>query len=418
MWVEKTQKKVEILQKDIYFLLQFDYLHYLCRKFAKIHNMAQGLTKIKYPVGIQTFEKIREGGYIYVDKTDFVYQLASEGCFYFLSRPRRFGKSLLISTFKAYFSGKKELFEGLAIDKLEKDWTACPVLHIDLNSGLYSSVENLRNTLAIHLNGWEKTYGVGKDERDPGERFAGVIERAYEKTGQKIVILVDEYDKPLLQNIDNKELQEDIRKEMKAFFSQIKSKDEFIRFGFFTGVTKFSKVSIFSDLNNLTDISLNKQYERICGISKQELTDVFKQGIQEMAEDYQVDYDTMLTKLQEKYDGYHFSEGMTDIFNPFSVLNALRGQKLGDFWFESGTPTFLIKLIRNNRQKLEKLETIEMKERDLMNVGNMLDCPISMLFLNGFLTIKDYDREDDLYSLKIPNQEVRDIIEQEENTKS
>lgn len=368
--------------------------------------MAQGTTTIKYPVGIQTFEKIRDGGYIYVDKTDFVYQLASEGCFYFLSRPRRFGKSLLISTFDAYFSGKKELFKGLAIEKLEKDWTPCPVLHIDLNGGLYTSVENFRNTLALHLNHWEEKYGTGKDEKDPGERFAGIIERACNQTGQKVAILVDEYDKPLLQNINNETLQDDIRREMKAFFSQIKSKDQYIRFALFTGVTKFSKVSIFSDLNNLTDISLDKRYERICGISKQELTGVFEQGIREMAEANNLDYDTMLGKLQEKYDGYHFSKAMTDMFNPFSLLNALRGQELGDYWFESGTPTFLIKLIQDNSISLESLDNMRMNETDLGKMDNMLTNPKPVLYQSGYLTLKAYDREENIYTLGFPNKEV------------
>lgn len=362
----------------------------------------------KYPIGIQTFEKIRTGGFVYVDKTDLVYQLAQTDGYYFLSRPRRFGKSLLISTMEAYFSGRKDLFEGLAIEKLEKDWTPCPVLHLDLNSGLYTSVENFRNSLNQTLLEWERKYGKGEGETLPGDRFAGIIERAYEKTGQKVAILVDEYDKPLLQNIGNEKLQDDIRTEMKAFFSQVKSQDRYIRFGFFTGVTKFSKVSIFSDLNNLTDISLDERYERICGISKQELTDVLGDGIKAMAEANNVDFDTMIGKLQAKYDGYHFSEGMTDMFNPFSVLNALSSRKLSNYWFSTGTPTFLYELIRANKIALDKLDKMDMSADELGSVDNMLTNPRPVLYQSGYLTIKDYDSEDDLYTLGFPNQEVTD----------
>lgn len=361
---------------------------------------------MKYPIGIQTFEKIRTGGYVYVDKTDLVYELASDGCFYFLSRPRRFGKSLLISTFESYFSGRKDLFEGLAIEKLEKEWTPCPVLHLDLNGGLYTSVENFRNELSQTLTEWELLYGKGEGENLPGDRFRGIIRRACEKTGQKVAILVDEYDKPLLQNIGNEDMQDNMRKEMKAFFSQIKSMDRYIRFALFTGVTKFSKVSIFSDLNNLTDISLDKRYERICGISKQELTDVFKESIQTMAEANNLNYDTMLAKLQAKYDGYHFSKGMMDMYNPFSLLNALRSRNLGSFWFSTGTPTFLMELLRNNAIAIDQLGNMEIDESALADVDAMQHDPLPVLYQSGYLTLKSYDEESGLYTLDFPNQEV------------
>lgn len=360
----------------------------------------------KYPIGIQAFEKIRTGGFVYVDKTDLVFQLAQTEGYYFLSRPRRFGKSLLVSTLKSYFLGRKDLFEGLAMEKLELEWTPCPVFHLDFNSGKFTSVENLHNLLGYHLNQWEAIYGTGKDEKEPEDRFRGLIERAYEQTGQKVAILVDEYDKPLLQNIGNEKLQDDIRTEMKAFFSQIKSQDQYIRFGFFTGVTKFSQVSIFSDLNNLIDISFDKRYERICGISKQELTDVFKSGIEAMAEANNVDYDTMIAKLQAKYDGYHFSEGMTDMFNPFSVLNALNSQRLGSYWFSTGTPTFLMKLLRNNAIAIDHLGSLKMDESALGDVDVMLTDPVPVLYQSGYLTIKSYDADSGLYTLDFPNQEV------------
>lgn len=361
---------------------------------------------MKYPIGIQTFEDIRNESYVYVDKTDLVYKLASEGRYYFLSRPRRFGKSLLISTMDAYFSGRKELFKGLAIEKLEKDWTPCPVLHIDLNGSGYTSIADLKEVLDVQLSEWENVYGKDPIEKSPATRFGGVIKRAFEKAGQKVAILVDEYDKPLLQNIGNPTLQDRLRNEMKAFFSQLKKKDRYIRFGFFTGVTKFSKVSIFSDLNNLTDISFDKRYERICGISKQELTEVLKDGIETMAEANNIDYDTMLGKLQAKYDGYHFSKNMTDMFNPFSVLNALSSQNLGDYWFSTGTPTFLMQLLRNNAIAIDQLGSLEMDESAISDVDVMMHDPVPVLYQSGYLTIKNYDADSMLYTLDFPNQEV------------
>lgn len=368
-----------------------------------IHNKSMK----KYPIGIQTFADIRNEGYIYVDKTDLVFKLANEGRYYFLSRPRRFGKSLLISTMGAYFSGKKELFKGLSIEKLEKDWTQCPVFLLDLNGGLFTSVENFRNELNQTLTKWEEQYGKGEGEILPGDRFRGLIKRAFDMSGRKkVAILVDEYDKPLLQNIGDTTLQDDLRKEMKAFFSQIKSQDQYIRFAFFTGVTKFSKVSIFSDLNNLTDISFDKRYDRICGISQKELTDVFEQSIKEMAEANNVDYGTMVGKLQARYDGYHFSEGMTDMFNPFSVLNALSSQKLRDYWFSTGTPTFLMQLLRNNSIAIDQLGSLEMDESAISDVDVMMHDPVPVLYQSGYLTIKSYDSDSMLYTLDFPNQEV------------
>ena len=362
---------------------------------------------MRYPIGIQTFSKIREEGFVYVDKTDIIYQLAQNGGYYFLSRPRRFGKSLTISTLEAYFSGQKDLFTGLKIAQLEKEWTVYPVLHLDLNSGKFDCLENLVNQLNLHLLRWEALYGKGQDERTPGERLSGVIARAYEKTGRQVVILVDEYDKPLLQNISNPGLQDEMRAELKAFYSVLKSQDRYIRFAFLTGVTKFSKVSVFSDLNNLNDISLDAAYETLCGISKAELPEYFDESIREIGEANGYTYEEAMAELKKRYDGYHFSEALTDMFNPFSLLNAFVKKKFGDYWFESGTPTFLVKLLRDNDIELSNLDGLEMDEKALGNVDVMFTDPSPVLYQSGYLTIKSYDSESKLYSLSFPNEEVK-----------
>ena len=363
---------------------------------------------MRYPIGIQTFRRIREDGYVYVDKTDLIYKLAQDGVYYFLSRPRRFGKSLTISTLEAYFLGQKELFTGLKIENLEKEWTVHPVLHLDLNMGKYDSMDALRNQLNLALNKWEELYGTGKDEHAPNERFSGIIERAYKQTGCKVVILVDEYDKPLLQCIDKPDLQDEMRSELKAFYSVLKSQDRYIRFSFLTGVTKFSKVSVFSDLNNLNDISLEPAYERLCGISKEELTDFFAEPIREIGEENDYTYDETLAELKKCYDGYHFSRKLTDIFNPFSLLNAFKKNDFGSYWFESGTPTFLVKLLRDNDIDLSSLERLEMDEKALGNVDVMYTNPSPVLYQSGYLTIKGYDKSSRLYTLSFPNEEVKE----------
>lgn len=362
---------------------------------------------MKYPIGIQTFSKIRQEGFAYVDKTDLIYQMAKSGGFYFLSRPRRFGKSLTISTLESYFSGERELFSGLKIEALEKDWTVFPVLHLDLNKGRYDSIEVLRTQLRLALNQWEALYGSGQDETESYDRFSGVIRRACEKTGRQVVILVDEYDKPLLQCIDKPELQEEMRAELKAFYSVLKSQDRYIRFALLTGVTKFSKVSVFSDLNNLNDISLDTAYESLCGITKTELLECFDTSIREIGKANDLTYEEAVAELKKHYDGYHFSKKMTDIFNPFSLLKAFFKQDFGDYWFESGTPTFLVKLLRDNDIDLSHLEGLEMDETALSNVDVMFTDPSSVLFQSGYLTLKEYDRETKLYTLSFPNEEVK-----------
>ena len=362
---------------------------------------------MRYPIGIQTFSKIREGGFVYVDKTDLIYQLARDGGYYFLSRPRRFGKSLTISTLEAYFSGQKELFTGLKIAELEKDWNVYPVLHLDLNTSNYISLEDLRCRLDATLKLWEEQWEVKDTNPSNAIRFESLIRHVATKTGRQAVILVDEYDKPLLQNISNPDLQDEMRAELKAFYSVLKSQDRYIRFAFLTGVTKFSKVNVFSDLNNLKDITLNTKYECLCGISKEELLEYFTEPIHEFANNNDCTYEEAISELKKRYDGYHFSKKLTDVFNPFSLLNALADGNLGDYWFESGTPTFLVKLLRDNDIDLSKLDGLQMDEKALGNVDVMFTNPSPVLYQSGYLTIKGYDSDLGLYTLSFPNEEVK-----------
>ena len=324
---------------------------------------------MKYPIGIQSFENIRTSGYVYVDKTALVYQLADRGKYYFLSRPRRFGKSLLLSTLEAYFLGKKGLFEGLALSHLEKDWKQYPVLHLDLNARNYENVDSLHAELNKHLLMWEEKYGLPtRPLLAPEERFYFVIQRACEQTGEQVVVLVDEYDKPLLSTIDRKELHDAYRDTLKGFFGVLKSQDPYIRFAFLTGVSRFSYVSIFSDLNNLEDISMDREYAAICGISEDELQTYFKNSIQALATTYGMTYAEACHTLKQQYDGYHFCEHGTGVYNPFSLLNAFKKKKLSDYWFQTGTPMFLVKLLQTNDYNLQDLKGIYVDESVLLSV--------------------------------------------------
>ena len=364
---------------------------------------------IKYPIGIQSFKSLREAGFVYVDKTALIYRLANKGGgFYFLSRPRRFGKSLLISTLEAYFLGQKELFKGLAIEQMEKDWVQYPVLHMDLSGGNFQELKEFEYLIDNYLTKWEEVYGSRPSERTLSLRFAGIIERAYQKTGRQVVILVDEYDKALLQNLGNSTLHDELRNIMKAVFTQLKSQGQYIRFAMITGVTKFSKVSIFSDLNNLADLTLRADYETLCGISQEELDNYFHDSIQEMADANGYTPEQARDKLAAKYDGYHFSRKLTDIYNPFSLLNAFESLSYDSFWFASGTPTFLIELLRRNDIALDELNSFKMGTLELGNVDLVLKSPIPVLFQSGYLTIKGYDGENELYDLGFPNKEVID----------
>ena len=361
---------------------------------------------MEYPIGIQDFEKLRKGNYVYVDKTDLIYKMVKEGSYYFLSRPRRFGKSLLISTLEVYFRGRKEFFEGLRIMELETEWAEYPVLHLDLNTKKYENKSSLEAILNMHLEIWESKYGDEKKDRSSEERFMYVIRNAFEKTGKQVVILVDEYDKPLLQAIGNEALQDDYRNTLKAFYGALKSMDRYIKFALLTGVTKFGKVSVFSDLNNLRDISMLKAYESICGITEEELYSVFEEDIRALGKANNMTEEETKAELKEKYDGYHFNEECVDIYNPFSILNTFANRKFGNYWFETGTPTYLVKLLKKNKSSIEELDGIEIDGKMLESIDTTSHNPIPVIYQSGYLTIKGYDKVFETYILGYPNKEV------------
>ena len=360
------------------------------------------------PIGIQDFEKLRKENYLYVDKTALMHRLVSTGSYYFLSRPRRFGKSLLISTLKAYFLGKKDLFEGLAVEQLEQKWTVHPVLHLDLNTAKYKEPGKLNMVLNNALSQWEEIYGARPNEADFGMRFEGIIQRAYDKTGELVVVLVDEYDKPLLETIGDEALQDDYRSTLKSFYGALKSKDGCIKFAMLTGVTKFGKVSVFSDLNNLNDISLDNDYYNICGISEEELKGVFEPYVNRLAEARKMTQSEAYSELKRNYDGYHFTEEAPGMYNPFSLLNALHKRSFGSYWFETGTPSYLVELLKRHDFKLDELKGDEVTSNVLSAIDASSTNPIPVIFQSGYLTISGYDEEFKLYSLDFPNEEVRE----------
>ena len=363
---------------------------------------------MKYPIGIQDFVKLRQGGFAYVDKTKFVYKLADEGSYYFLSRPRRFGKSLFLSTLEAYFLGRKELFEGLAIYDMEKEWKSHPIFYIDLNTANFRDENSLYEVLNSHVSVWEEMYGAREYETTLALRFKGVIARAAQKKGRNVVILVDEYDKPILQTFHDKELQENYRNELKAFYSVLKTQDKYIRFAFLTGVTKFGKVSVFSDLNNLMDISMDSRFISICGITEKELKANFKEGIAELSDATGKTEEETLEELRINYDGYYFKSGSIGIYNPYSVLNTMSKLEYDTYWFETGTPTFLVELLKLHHYELENL-TKEQISADVINsVDSMSTNPIPMIYQSGYLTIKGYDERFKKYRLGFPNKEVEE----------
>lgn len=363
---------------------------------------------MKYPIGIQSFEKIRTDGYVYVDKTALVYKLATEGSYYFLRRPRRFGKSLLISTLEAYFSGRKDLFEGLAIAELEKEWQQYPILHLDLNVGQYQDIASLEAKLDSFLRPLEDKFGRDPVLREAGQRFEYVIKAAYEKLGQKLVILVDEYDKPLLSAIDDEALQNQYRTILKTFYGAMKSTDRYIRFALLTGVTKFGKVSVFSDLNNLADISLSRQYSTICGITEKEINQYFDHSVEELADSYDISKDETYERLRRRYDGYHFSARGQGVYNPFSLFNTFARSEFGSYWFETGTPTFLVQLLQRDKFYLPDLTKQEVSADFLNSVNSIDKSPVPIIYQSGYLTIKSYDERFRTYTLGFPNEEVEE----------
>ena len=372
---------------------------------------------MKYPIGIQTFGDIREDGFVYVDKTDMVYSLANEGKTYFLSRPRRFGKSLLVSTLESYFLGKKELFKGLKIEALEQDWKVYPVLHVDFSSGKFSDINALTGLLDGQLSEWEEAYNVKNKYSDCGPRMKYLLQEIHKQTGMRVVVLVDEYDKPLLDvmglpykvNYQGVEisLEEYNRNILKSFYSSFKAADADLRFVLLTGVTKFSQVSVFSGFNQPEDITMAAQYETICGISEKEMEDYFHQQIEKMADENDCSFDEMKRGLKKQYDGYHFSKKMTEVYNPFSLLSAFQTKDIRNYWFKTGTPTYLIRLMDHFNENLNELTDKYYAEEDFSDYKADIERPLPMIYQSGYLTIKDYDPDVREFLLDIPNNEVK-----------
>ncbi|WP_294629370.1 ATP-binding protein [uncultured Bacteroides sp.] len=363
----------------------------------------------KLPIGIQSFEKLRSEGFVYVDKTALVFRLAQAGIPCFLSRPRHFGKSLLLSTFEAYFKGQKELFKGLAIEQLEQHWYEYPVLHLSLNAEKYDSRERLEKILELQLENWETKYGVNKGTMTYSGRFSTIIQRAYEQTGRRVVVLIDEYDKPMLQTLDNPDLQDDFRKTLTAFYTVLKDADRYLQFVFITGVTKFAQMGIFSTLNQLNDISFDLEYNTLCGMTCEEIEATFVPELHALAKQTETTYKQAIAQLTLQYDGYRFTpeKEFTPMYNPFSVLSALSKSRFGDYWFASGTPTFLVEMLKKTDFDLRQLEGIEVSAASLSDNRGNISNPVPMIYQSGYLTIKAYNNEFREYTLGFPNEEVK-----------
>lgn len=361
-----------------------------------------------YPVGIQTFERIRKENKLYIDKTEYVYRMThSGGCYFFLSRPRRFGKSLLVSTFESYFSGKKELFEGLAIEKLEQEWMEYPVLHFDMSGGKHMEKEQLEDYLSNRLEAEERKWGITHTKRGANDRLTELITTAYEISGKQVVVLIDEYDAPMLDVAHDKETLDVLRNVMRNFFSPLKMCEPMLRFVFLTGITKFSQVSIFSELNNIKNISLDDEYAGVCGITKEELLTQMSEDIDMLAEAQGMTREETIAKLKENYDGYHFSPASPDVFNPYSLLNCFDDKNFGAYWFSSGTPTYLINMLR-------KFKVLPAKIGRSLARSSAFDAPTEnlktitpLLYQSGYITIKGYDKMSQLFTLDLPNKEIK-----------
>ena len=361
-----------------------------------------------YPIGIQTFERIRKEDKLYIDKTEYIYRMAhTNGTYFFLSRPRRFGKSLLVSTIQSYFEGKKELFQGLAIEQLEKEWTEYPVLHFDMSLGKHMEKEQLEDFLGYRLQAEEKKWGISNPSKGANNRLIDLINAAYKETGKQVVVLIDEYDAPLLDVAHETEQLDVLRNVMRNFYSPLKGCEPMLRFVFLTGIKKFSQLSIFSELNNITNISMNDDYAGICGITKEELLENMSEDIDMLAKANGLSREDAITKLKEHYDGYHFSGISPDVFNPYSILNCFAERKFGAYWFTSGTPTYLINTLR-------KFDVLPTAIAPMEALESAFDAPTEnmrtitpLLYQSGYVTIKDYDRETTLYTLDIPNKEIK-----------
>ena len=362
----------------------------------------------RFPIGIQDFEGLRRDGYYYVDKTALVYDLANTNKYYFLSRPRRFGKSLLVSTLKAYFLGKKELFEGLAMADLEKDWTTYPVFHIDFVGGVYNNEENLNARLEMLLTWIEEEYGLEKQSDEIASRFGADVKQAFKKTGKQVVILIDEYDKPLIDNIDHPEMQARMRDFLSGLYGNLKSMDSYIRFGFLTGVSRFSHLNIFSAVNNLQDISFDEDYVNICGITRSEMLSNFDEDIEAMAVKNNLTKEATIARLEEMYDGYHFAPDTEGIFNPFTLITALNKRKFLQCWSDSGTPSFLIKMVESGKLDLRLIADNLTTKEQIAEKDPTLQSPEALLFQTGYLTIKEWIGGDmNFVRLGFPNKEIK-----------
>ena len=361
-----------------------------------------------YPVGIQTFERIRKENKLYIDKTEYVYRMThSGGCYFFLSRPRRFGKSLLVSTFESYFSGKKELFEGLAIEKLEQKWMEYPVLHFDMSGGKHMEKEQLEDYLSNRLEAEERKWGITHSKRGVNDRLTELITTAYEISGKQVVVLIDEYDAPMLDVAHERKTLDELRNVMRNFYSPLKMCEPMLRFVFLTGITKFSQVSIFSELNNIKNISLDDEYAGVCGITKEELLTQMSEDIDVLAEALEMTREETIAKLKENYDGYHFSPASPDVFNPYSLLNCFDDKNFGAYWFSSGTPTYLINMLR-------KFKVLPAKIGRSLARSSAFDAPTEnlktitpLLYQSGYITIKGYDKMSQLFTLDLPNKEIK-----------
>ncbi len=362
---------------------------------------------MKYPIGIQTFEEIISGGYVYVDKTELVYKLIDSGKYYFLSRPRRFGKSLLTTTLESYFLGRKDLFHGLAIEQLEKDWLVYPVFHLDFSGASYTHPEAIRNRLEVYFSNWEIMYGKNEVEKGFENRFSGLMRRAFEKTGRKCVVLIDEYDKPLTDAIGNPDVQDQNREILQSLYGVLKNADVNIKFAFLTGVTRYGKLGIFSAANNPDDISMNREFSAICGITEDELHNYFDGEVAVFAEEMEVSKEKMYELLRKKYNGYHFTVKGCGVYNPFSLLGSLKSKTLDNKWFATGTPTYLTRILKKKSYDLSKFNNgIFATVESISSFGNGEENITAALYQSGYLTIKGY--EDDVYYLGFPNEEVAD----------
>ncbi len=370
--------------------------------------MLPPMNPLLFPIGTQTFSVLREGGYLYVDKTDLVYKMTHDSSRYvFLSRPRRFGKSLLVSTLMSYFEGRKELFEGLAIEKLEKDWTKYPVLHFSMNDPKHTDKEGIESELNVKLMDYEEIYGRRDGEERPNQRLQGIVKRAYEQTGQKVVVLIDEYDSPLLDVVHEEENLPILRNVMRNFYSPLKNLDPYLRFVFITGITKFSQLSIFSELNNIQNISRLKEYGSLCGITEEEMLSAMRPGIERLAKEEEMSYEEAVESLKLSYDGYHFTWPSPDIYNPYSLLRALQEKKTENYWFDTGTPTYLVEMLRKFKVLPQNIGGQYVRASEFDAPTETMKSAIPLLYQSGYLTIKDYNRIKDAFLLEIPNKEVR-----------